>query len=79
MLQLGVTGSKGLDPEGHKRKRNNDTGDVEVNEPWKMRGKRTNYKFLHDPYPEEEDEEEESFLTKEKVYTIITRESGETN
>jgi hypothetical protein len=71
MLQPGVTGSKDLDPKEHKRKWKDDVGDVDVDELWKMQGKRTDYKFLHDPFPDQEDNEEESFLTIEEVYAII--------
>jgi hypothetical protein len=69
-LQPGITGSKDLDPEGRKRKQNSNVGDVDINEPRKTRGKRTNYRFLQDPFPDEE-EDNETFLMIEEVYAII--------
>jgi hypothetical protein len=72
MLPMGVTGSDdttcNLEPKW-KRKQNEVEGNVDINEPWKTRGIHTNYKLLHDPFPEEE--EEETFLTMEEVYAII--------
>jgi hypothetical protein len=72
MLPMGVTGfddtTHNLEPK-RKWKRNEVEGNVDINEPQKTRGICTNYKLLHDPFPEEE--EEETFLTMEEVYTII--------
>ena len=44
-------------------------GDIDINAPWKTHGIHINYKILHDPYPEEENED--NFLTMEEVYAII--------
>ena len=69
---IGVIGSddltRGLKPS-RKRKRNEVEGDIDINEPRKTRGIRTDYRHLHDPFPGEE--EEETFLTIEEVYAII--------
>ena len=46
-------------------------GDVDVNEPQRTCGKRTNYRSLQDPFSDEE-EDNKTFLTIEEVYTIIT-------
>jgi Reverse transcriptase (RNA-dependent DNA polymerase) len=71
-LPMGITGSDdttcNLEPKW-KWKRNEVEGNVDINELQKMRGICTNYKLLHDPFPEEE--EEETFLTMEEVYAII--------
>ena len=48
-----------------KRKRNELEGNVDINEPRKTCGIRTDYRHLHDPFPDEE--EEENFLTNEEI------------
>jgi Reverse transcriptase (RNA-dependent DNA polymerase) len=69
---VGVTGSDdttcNLEPKW-KHKQNEVEGDVDINEPQKTHGIHTDYKLLHDPFPEKE--EEETFLTMEEVYAII--------
>ena len=69
---IGVIGSdditRDLESKG-KRKRNELEGDIDINEPRKTRGIRTDYHHLHDPFLDEE--EEESLLTIEEVYAII--------
>jgi hypothetical protein len=71
-LPMGVAGSDdtthNLEPK-RKQKRNEVEGNVDINELQKTHGICTNYKLLHDPFPEEE--EEETFLTMEEVYAII--------
>ena len=43
--------------------------DIDIDEPWKMCGIRTDYKHLHNPFTYEE--EEDNFLSIEEVYAII--------
>ena len=43
--------------------------DIDINAPWKTHGIWIDYTNLHDPYPEEENED--NFLTMEEVYAII--------
>ena len=50
-------------------KRNLLERDIDINAPRKTRGIHIDYKNLHDPYPEEENED--NFLTMEEVYAII--------
>ena len=52
-----------------KHKRSLLEGDIDINALWKTHGICINYKNLHDPYPEEENED--NFLTMEEVYAII--------
>jgi Integrase core domain len=73
MPPMGVTGSDdrthNLEPK-RKRKRNEiEEDDVNINAPQKTRGIRTDYQHLHDPFPEEE--EEETFLSMEEAFAII--------
>ena len=70
----GITGTDDITPilepgNSRKRKRNLLEGDIDINAPWKTHGIRIDYKNLHDPYPEEENED--NFLTMEEVYAII--------
>jgi hypothetical protein len=67
----GVTGSdQNLEPT--KRKRNVEVEEeVDIDELQRMRGIRADYKHLHDPFPDEEDDKNEIFLTMEEVYAII--------
>ena len=70
----GITGTDDITPilepgNSRKRKRNLLEGDIDINAPRKTRGIRIDYKNLHDPYPEEENED--NFLTMEEVYAII--------
>ena len=72
-LPIGVTGlddiTPVLEPGSRKCKRNLLESDIDINAPWKTCGIHINYKNLHDPYPEEENED--NFLTMEEVYAII--------
>ena len=56
-------------PGNKKHKRNVLEGDIDINAPWKTCGICINYRNLHDPYPDEENEE--NFLTMEDVFAII--------
>ena len=59
-----------LEPgSSRKRKRNLLEGDIDINAPQNTHGICIDYKNLHDPYPEEENED--NFLTMKKVYAII--------
>ena len=74
MLPTGITGSGDIIPTlepGSSRKHNRSLleGDIDINAPWKTCGIHIDYKNLHDPYPEEENED--NFLTMEEVYAII--------
>ena len=66
---MGITGSDNItptfEPGSRKHKRNLLEGDA----PWKTCGICIDYKNLHDPYPEEENED--NFLNMEEVYAII--------
>ena len=44
---------------------------MDIDKPWKTRGVRQDYKYLDDPYPEEDSEEEENTLMIDEVYAII--------
>jgi hypothetical protein len=67
----GVTDSdditRNLGPK--KRKRNETEEDIDIEEPRKTRGIRTDYKHLHNPFTYEE--EDNTFLSMEEVYAII--------
>jgi hypothetical protein len=73
--------STGSAPPGHdvpthnlgpkKRMRNEIEDDININEPRKTRGIRTDYKRLQDPFTEEDEEDENTFLSIEEVYAII--------
>ena len=74
MLPTGITGSDDItlileSGSGRKHKRNSLEGDIDINALWKTCRIHINYKDLHDPYPEEENEN--NFLTMEEVYAII--------
>jgi hypothetical protein len=60
MPPMGVTGSddrtRNLEPK-QKQKQNEIEEDVDINAPRKTCGIRANYQHLHDPFPEEEEEE----------------------
>jgi hypothetical protein len=60
MPPMGVTGSdnitRNLEPK-RKRKRNEVEEEIDIDAPRKTHGIRTDYKHLHDPFPEEEEEE----------------------
>ena len=58
-----------LEPGNKKCKRNLLEGDIDINAPRKTCGICINYKNLHDPYPDEENEE--NFLTMEDIFAII--------
>ena len=69
-----ITSSDDIAPTfepGSSRKHKRDLleSDININAPWKTCGIRINYKNLHNPYPEEENED--NFLTMEEVYAII--------
>ena len=73
------TGITGMDEPTHnleakKRKQtNNDIdGDINIDEPRRMRGIHTDYRHLNDPFSDEKDEEN-SLLSMEEVYAIIAR------
>src|SRR6202789_4023968 len=72
MPPRGVTDSdditRNLEPK-RKRKRIEVEEDLDIDEPRKTRGIRTDYKHLHDPFTYEE--EEDNFLSIEEVYAII--------
>jgi hypothetical protein len=53
--------------------RNEIEDDIDINEPRKTRGIRTDYKRLQDPFTEEDEEDENTFLSIEEVYAIIAR------
>ena len=70
----GITGADDITPtlepgSSRKRKRNLLEGDIDINAPQKTHGLRINYKNLHDPYPEEENED--NFLTMEEVMQLL--------
>jgi hypothetical protein len=71
MPPMGVTGfddkNHNLEPKW-KQKWNEIEEDVDINTPWKTCGICINYKNLHDPFTEEE---EENFLSKEEAFAII--------
>jgi hypothetical protein len=73
MLPMGVTGSdditRNLEPK-QKQKQNEVEEEIDIDAPWKTCGICTDYKHLHDPFPEEE--EEETFLSMEEAFAIIT-------
>lgn len=72
MPPIGVIGSDNTTQSlksNWKQKWNEGEGNIDINELWKMHGICTNYQHLHDPFPDEE--EEETFLTIEEVYAII--------
>ena len=74
VLPTGITGSDDItlileSGSGRKHKRNSLEGDIDINALWKTCGIHINYKDLHDPYPEEENEN--NFLTMKEVYAII--------
>ena len=73
MPPMGVTGlddiTLTLEPGSKKHKRNLLEGDIDINTPWKTCGIHIDYKILENPYPEEENED--NFLTMDKVYAII--------
>ena len=74
MLPTGITGSDDitltLEPgSSRKCKRSLLEGDIDIIAPQKTRGICIDYKNLHDPYPEEENED--NSLTMEEVYAII--------
>ena len=70
---MGITGlddiTPTLEPGSRKCKRILLEDDIDINAPQKTRGIRIDYKNLHNPYPEEENED--NFLTMEEVYAII--------
>jgi len=72
MPPMGVTGSDdltcNLEPK-QKWKQNEVEEEIDIDAPWKTCGIRTDYKHLHDPFPEEE--EEETFLSIEEAFAII--------
>jgi len=57
------------------RKRKAVDADLDMHEPRKMRGKQVDYKYLHDPFP---DEEEAGIVTveKEEAFTVIPDEEN---
>jgi hypothetical protein len=73
--------STGSTPSGHdvpthnlgpkKRMRNETEEDIDINEPQKMCGICTDYKRLQDPFMKEDEEDENTFLSIEEVYTIV--------
>jgi hypothetical protein len=71
MPPMGVMGS---DDKSHnlefkwKQKRNEIEEDVDIDAPWKMHGIHIDFKNLHDPITEEE---EENFLSMEEAFAII--------
>ena len=72
MLPMGVTGLDDLTPTlepSRKYKRNLIEDDIDINAPWNTCGICIDYKNLHNPYPEEENED--NFLTMEEVYAMI--------
>ena len=73
-LPTGITGSDNitltLEPgSSRKHKRNLLESDIDINAPQKTHGIHIDYRNLHNPYPEEENED--NFLTMEEVYAII--------
>jgi hypothetical protein len=70
-LPMGATGhdvpTHNLGPKKRKQDKKND---VDINEPQKMHRIHTDYQHLQDPFPEEDDEED-NFLSIEEVYAII--------
>ena len=74
MPPTGITGSDDITPtlepgSSRKHKKKLLEGDIDINAPQKTCGIHIDYKNLHDPYPEEENED--NFLTMEEVYAII--------
>ena len=73
MPPTGITGlddiTPTLEPGSRKHERNLLESDIDINAPWKTCGICINYKNLHNPYPEEENED--NFLIMEEVYVII--------
>jgi hypothetical protein len=60
--------------DSSKRKRvEEDTVPPDLNEPRKMRRIKTNYRYLNDPFPDEEKEEEQIQLTSaERIFVTFT-------
>jgi hypothetical protein len=60
--------------DSSKRKRvEEDTVPPDLNEPQKMRGIKTNYRYLNDPFSDEEKEEEQIQLTSaERIFVMFT-------
>jgi hypothetical protein len=77
MPLLGVPGpddeTRDLEPGKRKRKRVEEPIDVDVDEPRKTRGIRTDYRQLQDPFEEEDDETSLTFeaLSIEELYALI--------
>ena len=68
----GITGSDDITltlDNSRKCKRNLLEKDIDINAPWKTHGTCIDDKNLHNPYPEEENED--NLLTMEEVYAII--------
>jgi hypothetical protein len=45
--------------------------EIDVDELRRMQGNHPDYRQLHDPFPDEVDDEEDTYLTIEEVYAII--------
>ena len=74
VLPTGITGSDDITPtlepgSSRKHKRNLLESNIDINAPQKTHRIHIDYKNLHDPYPEEENED--NFLTMEEIYAII--------
>ena len=68
MSPIGAIGSNDKTHDlklSQKHKRNEEEGDIDINKPCKTCGICTDYRHLHDPFPDEESSIDEA-------YTIIT-------
>jgi len=72
MLLMGITGHDKPDHNLGSRKQNQNEieDDININEPQKTCGMHANHQHLHDPFPEE-DNDDGTLLSTEEVYAII--------
>lgn len=70
----GSTQSMGTNNSSKRKRIEQDTIMRDFDEPRKTRGIKTNYRYLNDPFPDEEEEEEEEFqlTSAERIYAAFT-------